>query len=118
MAVPHMPDGIPQRRGQFLVRRTYRRHRLQDAARLLPVFGALLIFGPVAILSSDASVSGASAAWLVYFIGVWLLLIVTAAGLGGVLKRGAEPEGDLRAPMPLSQAQRLEQAPSEPERSP
>jgi hypothetical protein len=33
----------------FLERRTYRMNRLQDAARLLPVLGMILFFGPVFI---------------------------------------------------------------------
>ncbi|WP_227287284.1 MULTISPECIES: hypothetical protein [Paracoccaceae] len=71
----------------FLERRTYRRNRLQDAAKLLPVLGAFLFFGPVFILTTDAGVEGATAGWLVYFLGVWLALIVVAAALSRALDR-------------------------------
>jgi hypothetical protein len=63
----------------FLERRTYRMNRLQDAARLLPVLGMILFFGPVFISDdggAEASDAGAGLAdWLVYCFVVWLLLI-------------------------------------------
>jgi hypothetical protein len=48
----------------FLERRTYRKNRLQDAARLLPVLGMILFFGPV-FISDDggAEASDAGAGW-------------------------------------------------------
>ena len=49
----------------FLERRTYRRNRLQDAARLAPILGVLLFFGPVFILTSDTGVGGSTSGWLV-----------------------------------------------------
>jgi hypothetical protein len=71
----------------FLERRTYRRNRLQDAAKLLPVLGALMFFGPVFILTTDSGVGGGTARWLVYFLVVWLILIGVAAGLAAALNR-------------------------------
>jgi len=71
----------------FLERRTYRRNRLQDGARLAPVLGALLVFGPVFILTSDTGVGGATGRWLVYFLLVWLGLVVLSAGLSYALGR-------------------------------
>ncbi len=71
----------------FLERRTYRRNRLQDAARLVPVLGALLFFGPVFILTSATGVGGGTGGWLVYFLGVWLALIALAAALSSALSR-------------------------------
>jgi hypothetical protein len=42
----------------FLERRTYRKNRLQDAARLLPVLGMILFFGPVFISDGQAEGRG------------------------------------------------------------
>jgi hypothetical protein len=42
----------------FLERRTYRKNRLQDAARLLPVLGMILFFGPVFISDDTAECRG------------------------------------------------------------
>jgi len=69
----------------FLERETYRRRRLMDAARLLPLFGAALLLVPV-FWSQDHR----TAAGIVYLFVVWLLLIVAA----GVLARR------LAAPLP------------------
>lgn len=63
----------------FLERRTYRKNRLQDAARLLPILGAILFFGPVFITDDTGGEAGTSlAAWLVYCFVVWLGLIALA----------------------------------------
>ncbi len=69
----------------FLERRTYRRNRLQDGARLVPVLGVLLFFGPVFILSSSTGVDSGTAGWLVYFLGVWLGLVILSAALSSAL---------------------------------
>jgi len=71
----------------FLERRTYRRNRLQDGARLAPVLGAFLFFGPVFILTSDTGVGGGTAGWLVYFLVVWFGLVILAAALSVALGR-------------------------------
>ena len=80
------------KRRLFLERRTYRRNRLQDGARLMPVLGALLFFGPVFILTSDTGVGGATARWLVYFLLVWLGLVGLSAGLSLALGRASRGE--------------------------
>lgn len=80
----------------FLERRTYRRNRLQDAARLLPVLGAFLFFGPVFILTTEAGVGGRTGGWMVFFLGVWLGLIALTALVSWALRRlgaaGVPPE--------------------------
>lgn len=85
----------------FLERRTYRRNRLQDAARLAPVLAAFLFFGPVFILTSDTGVGGGTGGWLVYFLLVWAGLVVLSAALSAALGRAfpqdrasGEAEGD------------------------
>lgn len=77
----------------FLERRTYRRNRLQDAARLAPIFGIFLFFGPVFILTSETGVNGGTSGWLVYFLGVWLGVVILSAALSVTLRR-AFPQDD------------------------
>ena len=89
----------------FLERRTYRRNRLQDAARLLPVLGLMLIFAPIFIRDSDAvpirgvggAVGGAAgpglSGWLIYYFVVWAGLIVITALVSRALVRTA-PDTD------------------------
>lgn len=84
----------------FLERRTYRRNRLQDAARLAPVLGAFLFFGPVFILTSNTGVGGNTSGWLVYFLGVWFGLVILSSVLSVAIGRvfpgedGAASTGD------------------------
>ena len=66
------------RRPLFLPRARYRRRRLRDAARLLPLFGAFLVLLPIAwapALTSprDTAPDG------IYLFAVWAGLIVAAA---------------------------------------
>ena len=59
----------------FLARATYRRRRLIDALRVMPVTGALLFLVPML----GAGVMTRSTAWSgVYLFGVWFLLILGA----------------------------------------
>lgn len=57
----------------FLERHTYRRRRLIDAARIVPVLGGVLFLAPVLNLSAG---SGSTVAGSGYLFGVWALLIV------------------------------------------
>lgn len=78
----------------FLERRTYRKNRLQDAARLLPVLGIILFFGPVFIGGAEDAGTG-RAGWLVYLFVVWLGLIVVTMLVSRALTWNAPPdEGD------------------------
>lgn len=86
---PEAQDAMNRR--LFLERRTYRRNRLQDAARLMPVLGAFLFFGPVFILTTNAGVGGGTGGWLIYFLAIWLLLIAIAAVLARALGRLSPP---------------------------
>lgn len=76
----------------FQERRTYRRYRLMDASRLLPILGAGLLFGPVLIQSGEGAVA-TSRLWL-YLLAAWLALVVLAAAIAVALSRilGAEAE--------------------------
>lgn len=84
----------------FLERSTYRRNRLQDAARLLPVLGLVLIFGPIFIggAAPEDATPGISAS-MIYYFGIWFLLIVltalvSRALMAGPLERPEPPSED------------------------
>ena len=82
-------DPLPsRRRSQFLERKTYRRARLEDAARLLPVLGVFLFFAPVVIQSSGSG--GGTGRWLLLFMAIWLFLILLAALVSWALRRGGQ----------------------------
>ncbi|MDQ2066769.1 hypothetical protein Q9295_10305 [Xinfangfangia sp. CPCC 101601] len=87
------------RRPLFLARLPYRRRRLRDAARLLPVFGGFLFILPV--LWAPAAEPGAEAGArllssdVVYFFGVWAgLVAVSAAFAPGLATTQDEEEED------------------------
>ena len=72
----------------FLERRTYRRRRLRDAARLLPVLGILFLLVPLLWSSGDEAPTS-TASGFIYVFAVWLGLILVA---GLLSRRLAEPE--------------------------
>ncbi len=80
----------------FLERRSYRRRRLMDAVRLLPIFGALMLmlplFWPTGQSAPDAAVSMSTA--VIYVFVVWLLLICAAYGLWSVIWASRPPRAD------------------------
>ncbi|MFQ6551839.1 hypothetical protein AAD018_005760 [Aestuariibius insulae] len=84
---------MSQRPSIFLARDTYRRRRLRDVARVLPIVGAVLLMVPLTWSGgSGASVQLNSNAAL-YVFGAWLALIVAAACLSGPLSRPEPDEG-------------------------
>lgn len=82
------------RRPLFLARAPYRRRRLRDAARLLPVFGMFLWLLPL-LWAPEARLS-LSSADVIYLFAVWLVLILLAAAFASGLRGGeaAEDEDD------------------------
>ncbi len=58
----------------FLARQSYRRRRLGDAARLLPIVGAALFLLPILWSSSARTGSGA-----IYLFAVWAGLIIAVS---------------------------------------
>ena len=71
----------------FLERALYRKRRLRDAARLLPIFGLLLLVVPLA-WTSEGSLS-LSSGDVLYFFLVWIGLIGLAAAFAPGLRRGS-----------------------------
>lgn len=72
------------RRPVFLARHGYRRRRVMDAARALPVLGAFLFMIP--ILWSGEDGGGASTrVGVVYLFGIWAGIIASAGWLARYL---------------------------------
>ena len=79
----------------FVERRTYRRRRLVDAARLLPILGVALVCLPL-LWTGERDAPASTTYVMIYFFGLWLFLAVAAALLSRHLKQeDAAGEGDL-----------------------
>lgn len=76
----------------FLERGNYRQRRLGDAARLLPLLGAVLMMVP--LMWADTAQGGGQAGRLIYVFAIWIGLIVLAAVLSHRL-RDPVPPSDL-----------------------
>ncbi len=70
----------------FLARIPYRRRRLRDAARLLPVAGAFLMILPILWTPADGSQRLLSSD-VIWFFVTWALLVLAAAALAPGLSR-------------------------------
>jgi uncharacterized membrane protein len=75
----------------FLARSGYRRRRLHDAARLVPVFGAFLVFLPI-LWSPGETPEPDTARDGLYLFVVWAGLIGAAALLAPGLRRSTGPD--------------------------
>jgi hypothetical protein len=86
----------------FLERRLYRRRRMMDAARLLPLVGLLLFLAP--LLWAPNTGEGSSTAYgMVYLFAIWALLIAISAMLSRWL---ADPRSEGPDPQPQNKAER------------
>lgn len=74
----------PGRGPLFVERQSYRRRRVMDAARILPVLGFVLVLLPV--LWTQGGRMGI-AGQAVYLFALWVLLILAAAVLSRALSR-------------------------------
>jgi len=75
----------------FLERDLYRRRRVIDGAKLLPVLGIVLFIFPALLLDADEPGASQTSARLLFFFGAWLSLILIAF----VLSRWLRPIPDL-----------------------
>ena len=75
----------------FLERRSYRRRRLMDAARLLPFAGAGIFLLPVLWAGKWSMIGG-----IAFIFGAWILLIACAALLSRLLAPAGPHEADDR----------------------
>ena len=73
----------------FLERENYRRRRLGDAAKLLPVLGLLLFLIPV-LWAGNGSTGGG----LNYLFGVWAVIIIVMRLLSRRLSETEPKSGD------------------------
>jgi len=73
----------------FLARTTYRQRRLRDAARLLPLVGAVLVAIPL-LWPREGEAAAATSSAITYIFGVWVILIV----LSFVLSIRIDPDDD------------------------
>ena len=86
------------RRIAFLPRRDYKLRRLHDAARLLPLFGLLLIVMPI-LWSPPGEVERRTASDGLYLFGVWTGLIVLAVVFArGLVRPPPDPPNAPAAP--------------------
>lgn len=74
----------------FLERQSYRRRRLADAARLLPLFGALLFAVPLLWSQGDPADRMPTSAATIYIFSIWAGLIVVNALFGRLARGGGE----------------------------
>ena len=72
----------------FLAKRTYRRRRLMDAARVLPFVGVFLFFMPLLWAEGLTTVVG-----LGFLFGAWAVLIIAVFGVSRALGRAMLDEG-------------------------
>jgi hypothetical protein len=80
------------KRALFLARAPYRLRRLRDAARVLPVLGLFLLLLPL-LWAPDARMA-LTAGDIIYFFGVWLVLIALAAAFAPGLRGGGDEDED------------------------
>ncbi|MEQ9259872.1 MAG: hypothetical protein RIG84_12340 [Roseovarius sp.] len=79
----------------FVERRTYRRRRLADAARLMPAFGALLFLIPLLWKGDGTPGQGASTSMvMLYLFLVWFGLAVLAGVLSRYLRDDDDPQAN------------------------
>jgi hypothetical protein len=79
----------------FLAPASYRRKRLGDAARLLPVLGAVLLLLVPLLWTPSGEEDGVShSAALIYMFACWAALIAAAFFLSRVLRPGEREDLD------------------------
>ena len=77
----------PKASALFLARSLYRKRRLSDAAKLLPLFSAVLLLLPLLWVHQSAPGRSSTATNWVYLFIVWSFLILAAACLAKSLNK-------------------------------
>jgi hypothetical protein len=93
----------PPRTPQFLGRDSYRMRRVMDAARILPVFGLILLLLPLMRHSPEFE-APPTAAEAVYLFMVWAVLIIAAFLLSLWLRRALDPSESSKRRTPQNPA--------------
>lgn len=70
---------------EFLDRPAYRQRRFRDAARLLPLFGCIMVLLPL-MWPRGVPEQGQTSTGMVYLFGIWILLIACAFALSRLLR--------------------------------
>ena len=73
----------------FVEKRAYRRRRLTDAARLLPILGLALMCLPL-LWAGNGNGPTSTTYTMIYLFGLWLALVVASALLVRHLRAGDE----------------------------
>ncbi|MCA8879673.1 MAG: hypothetical protein KDA73_06865 [Rhodobacteraceae bacterium] len=87
------------RPGLFVARQSYRRRRLVDAVRLLPVFAVVLVLMP--LLWGAGSAAPGLSERAIYLFVLWLVLVAAAGLLSRALQATdavAKPDPDADSP--------------------
>ncbi len=69
----------------FLDRETYRKRRMVDAARILPLFGLVLLAIPM-LWSAENGTGTTTTQVIKYVFGVWVVLVILGAALSSHLR--------------------------------
>lgn len=81
----------PERGPVFLARRTYRRRRLADGARLLPVLGGILFCVPLLWKGGERALGTAET--MFYVFGLWAVLVISSGVISRHLQSRDAEEG-------------------------
>ncbi len=82
----------PERGPVFLARRPYRRRRLADGARLLPVLGGILFCVP--LLWKGGERAPGTAETMLYVFGLWAVLVAISGVISRHLRASDAEEDD------------------------
>lgn len=102
----------------FLQPEPYRKRRLIDAARLLPVFGTFLFIVPLLLVPRGEP--GSTADVLIYVFLLWTLMILFSALINRYIKRAERattPPSVIATPSPLEAAAEEQMRQGTPHRS-
>jgi hypothetical protein len=80
-------------RTEFLERSNYRQRRFRDAARMLPIFAAVLMLLPLMWprATEDQSLTSSG---ILYLFGLWVVVVVIAFILSRLLRFETSSEAD------------------------
>jgi len=70
---------------EFLERSSYRQRRARDAARMMPVFAAVLMLLPL-MWPRDTDQQSLTSSGMYYVFGLWVVLVLVAFALSRVLR--------------------------------
>jgi len=77
---------VASKRVEFLDKGSYRQRRIRDAARMLPVFAAVMMALPL-MWSREQADESLTSTGMIYVFGLWVVLLVLAFTISLVLRR-------------------------------